>query len=80
MPMDDWFNQATHDHEFNRHCVGTELKFSFIPRQCYVSGKKLWLTWAYRRTAMWTGPGDPIFEHRWYDKTEFIIERLKNKV
>lgn len=80
MPMDNYFDRELHDRQFNKLCVGTELKFTFIPRRCHVSGKRLWLTYAYRRTAMWTGPGDPIFEHRWYDKIEFIIERLKEKV
>lgn len=62
---------------FNRHCIDTRLKFVFLPKRCHVSGKLLWLELAYRKTAMWTGPGDPIVEHRWYDRHEYIIEQLK---
>ena len=62
---------------FNSHCIDTKLKFVFLPKQCHISKKVLWLEFAYRKTAMWTGPGDPIFEHRWYSKLEYIIEQLK---
>lgn len=37
----------------------------------------LWLRKAYVQTAMWTGPGDSVFEHRWYDKDEFLLYELK---
>ena len=62
---------------FDRHSIGTQLKFVFFPKRCHASGKLLWLELAYRKTAMWTGPGDAIFEHRWYSKLEYIIEQLK---
>ena len=61
----------------DRHSIGTQLKFVFFPKRCHASGKLLWLELAYRKTAMWTGPGDAIFEHRWYSKLEYIIEQLK---
>jgi hypothetical protein len=35
---------------------------------------------AYEQTAMWTGPGDPVFEYRYYDKNEFLIEKIKGNV
>ena len=62
---------------FDRYSIGTQLKFVFFPKRCHASGKLLWLELAYRKTAMWTGPGDAIFEHRWYSKLEYIIEQLK---
>ena len=62
---------------FDRHSIGTQLKFVFFPKRCHASGKLLWLELAYRKTAMWIGPGDAIFEHRWYSKLEYIIEQLK---
>lgn len=67
---DDW-------EYFDKHSIGTKYKFVFWPKQCHISKKVLWLEFAYRKTAMYTGPGDPIFEHRWYSKLEYIIERLK---
>jgi len=62
---------------FRRNCIETELKFILIPKRCYISKKLLWLTLAYKQTAMWTGPDLPVFEDRWYDKTEFLIEKIK---
>ena len=62
---------------FDRHSIGTQLKFVFFPKRSHVSGKYIWLEFAYRKTAMYTGPGEPIFEHRWYNKVEYIIEQLK---
>ena len=57
--------------------IGTQLKFAWLPKTCYISGKRIWLKRAYRMTRMITGPGDPIFEHRWHDKMEHIIWKLK---
>lgn len=68
------------DHVFTRHCIGTEYKFVWFPKRCHISNKKLWLKYAYVQTALWTGPGDEIFENRWYDKNEFLIARLKDRV
>jgi hypothetical protein len=66
------------DHLFNKRCIDTQLVFVLFPKKCYISGKKLWLELAYKRTALWTGPGDPILEHRYYDKTEYLIEKIKS--
>lgn len=65
------------DDEFDSHCTDTKLKFVFLPKRCQVSGKHLWLEYAYRKTSTYTGPGDPVVEHRWYDKHEYVIEKLK---
>lgn len=65
---------------FKNRCIGTELKFAFIPKKCYITGKTLWLENAYKQTAMWTGPGEPMFEERWYEKNEFLLARIKGQV
>ena len=65
---------------FSNRCIGTEYKFTWLPKKCHFTGKTLWFRKAYRQTAMWTGPGDPAFEYRWYDKKEFLIARLKGTV
>lgn len=65
---------------FKSHCIGNELKFTILPKKCYITGKILWLEYAYKQTAMWTGPGDPIFEYRWCDKTEFLVARIKGDI
>lgn len=68
------------DDPFKRRCVGTELKFTLWPRRCHFTGRTLWFENAYKQTSMLTGPGDPIFEYRWYDQREFLIERIKGTV
>ena len=65
---------------FNRRCIGTEYKFALIPQRCYITGKRLWLKNAYKQTAMIAGPGEPLFEYRWYDKDEFLVARIKGTV
>ena len=61
---------------FYDRVIGTELKFAWLPKICEISGKKIWLKRGYRLTRMITGPGDPIFEHRWHDKNAHIIWKL----
>ena len=57
--------------------IGTQLKFVIFPRRCASSGKYIWLKYAYKETYMYTGPGDPVYEYIWYDKSEYLIARLK---
>ena len=54
------------------------LKFALVPRQCAVSGQRIWLEPAYRGTRVITGPGTPVVEHYWINRIEFMIWRLKN--
>jgi len=65
---------------FKSRCIGTELEFAFLPRKCRLTNKFIWLEYAYKQTAMWTGPEDHLFEYRWYNKDEFLIARLKGEV
>jgi hypothetical protein len=51
-----------------------------MPRECYFTGKILWFVTAYKQTSMILGPGEPIFEYRWYNKQDFLIERIKGTV
>ena len=50
-----------------------KLVFLFFPKKCVISGKKLWLCYAYEGTATYTGPGTPAYEYKWHDKHEHII-------
>ena len=65
---------------FKNRCIGTEYKFTLIPQRCHITGKRLWLKNAYKQTAMIAGPGEPLFEYRWYDKDEFLVARIKGTV
>ena len=71
--VDSW------DH-FDHHSIGTTMRFAWLPKRCYLSDKRLWLQFAYRKVAMWTGPGEPVFEYRWYHKDEYLIAQLKGNV
>lgn len=65
---------------FKTHVIGTEYKFILFPKKCHFTNKWLWLQKVYKQTAMWTGPGDPVFEYRYYDRNEFLISRVKGEV
>ena len=54
-----------------------EYRYVLWPRRCYNTGRRLWLTTAMHGRAMWTGPGEPIIEHRWYYRHEALIMMIK---
>jgi hypothetical protein len=56
-----------------------KLKFALWPRRCEISKQRIWLTHGYEGTAMWSGPGDPVYEYKWHSKTEHIIYQLKRQ-
>lgn len=59
------------------HCIGWQQKFVWFPKKCYYTDKSIWFERAYKGTAMWTGPGDPVFEHRWITRKEFLFAKIK---
>ena len=54
-----------------------KLMWSWWPRRCAITNEWLCFDLAYRATRVWTGPGEPIEEHRWYNRYEFLMMRLK---
>jgi hypothetical protein len=54
-----------------------QLKFVWWPQSCSLSAERLWLCWAYKGTAVYTGPGEPVFEYQYHSTTEHIIWQLK---
>lgn len=62
---------------FYRRCVGWELKFAWLPHRCYITGKFIWLKYAYKGMSILTGPGDSIIDYRWHDKLEHLMWKLK---
>ena len=75
MPLDSMMNDS-----FKRLCIGWEKKISWLPRKCFYTNKSLWFKRAYMGTAMLTGPGDTLFEHRWVDQKEYLFLRLKGTI
>ena len=76
MPLDRSFDFDP----FWKRCLGWQLKFSFYPRRCFISSRRLWFKQAYRGIAVWTGPGDPVFEHRWLSKEEFLMNKIRGTI
>jgi hypothetical protein len=76
MPLDQlMYRPLFSQREFYRR-AHWQLKFVWWPRQCYLSDKKIWLKRAYQGTAVWTGPGDPVYEYRWLTKESFTVAAL----
>lgn len=53
-------------------------KFMWTPRRCDLTSKWLWLTTAMEGVAMWTGPGDTVFEYRYHNVEEHVLWLIKN--
>jgi hypothetical protein len=69
-PSEDWgLRRANH----------WKLKLCWLPKKCFLTGKDLWGKFAYHGERWITGPGEPIVEHYWIEKTEFIIWNLKGR-
>ena len=62
---------------FYRNCVGWQLRFVWWPNTCHLTGRRLWLEYAYLGTSVLSGPGEPIVDHRWHDKNEHLIFKIK---
>jgi hypothetical protein len=68
----DWTND---DAFYDRACW--RLKFLWRPRRSDITGRWLWLRQVFEGTAMWTGPGTPVFEFRYHEPVEHLIWKLK---
>ena len=67
-PSEDWgLGRAKH----------WALQLCWLPKKCFLTGKPLWGRLAYHGERWITGPGEPIVEHYWIDRDEFIIWKLK---
>lgn len=59
-----------------RKAKGWQLKMCWIPKKCFISDKPLWGKKAYHAQRILTGPGEPVIENYWLEKTEFIKWQL----
>jgi hypothetical protein len=53
--------------------VKWEEKFAFWPTRCELSHQRIWLKRAFLGTAVWTGPGSPVYEYRWRNSQEHMM-------
>jgi len=80
MPIPELVSTANrYDWLFYDRRVGTQRKFSWLPRRCYLSGKSLFLKKSVVVTGMVTGPGDIDFESFWCDSKEFFLNEIKGR-
>jgi hypothetical protein len=72
IPGMDWTDDdAFYNRAYWRQC------FIWWPRRSALTGRWIWLRQVYEGTAMWTGPGDPVFEFRYHKPIEHLIWSLK---
>ena len=67
------------DEHFYRRAVWVK-RFAWWPKRCDRSGRWLWLQRVMMGVAMYTGPGDPVFEFRWHDAKEHVVFLLKGNL
>jgi hypothetical protein len=53
------------------------LKSLWLPKRSDLTGQWLYLRMVYEGTAIWTGPGTPVFEFRYHEPIEHLIWQLK---
>jgi len=73
LPLDSLFGGRSSFY----HKAGWELKFAWMPHRCIRSGKIIWFKFGYMGTAIWTGPGTPVYEYNWHEEVEHLIWVLK---
>jgi hypothetical protein len=54
------------------------LSFAWLPHRCIRSRRIIWLEYGYEGMAMYTGPGEPVYEYNWHSKAEHLIWCLKH--
>lgn len=74
-----WLKDKLHWESFTGRAQWA-LKFCWLPRRCKISQKLMWLEWAYRGQAVWTGPGDPVIEQHWVERLEYLVAKIKGDV
>ena len=53
------------------------LQFAWLPHQCELTKKIIWLQSAYQGRASYGDPSEAVYEYRWHDRHEHLIWVLK---
>lgn len=64
------------DNSFHQRAVWRE-RFIVWPRRSELSGRWLFCRPVVEGIAMWTGPGDPVFEYRYHSRKEHTFWQLQ---
>ena len=74
-------NNPEYEEYFYNKCSPAVLEFTWLPKRCAISGKRIWLKYGYKMTMktrvefVWM-LGSPEFEERWHDRDSHIFWRL----
>lgn len=80
MPLDDMEDQEPRAQKWGLSQVNNwALKLCWLPRKCYLSGKSLWGKQCYMGVRVITGPGTPIEDYYYIEKSEFLFWMLRGK-
>jgi hypothetical protein len=60
---------------FTRRAIWRE-RFIFWPKRSHLTNRWLFCRRVIEGTAMWTGPGDPVFEYRYHEPKEHTLWQL----
>lgn len=66
--------------DFDAQCTETKLQFLLLPRKCSITGNLLWLTLAYKRVALYIYHDGPFLVTRYYDKHQYLLAKIKEKL
>jgi hypothetical protein len=77
MPMDE-VTQSPRYADWGLNKVNDwQLKLCWLPKECFLTGRSVWGKQAYHGTRLITGPGEPVIDHYWVNKDEFILWKLQ---
>ena len=65
-PLDSLYGAR---HDFYMRAEWTK-EFAWMPHRCVISNRIIWLRFGYMGMAMWTGPGEPVYEYNWHTEKE----------
>ena len=72
-----YYTPGVDEYDHFYHKAIWQLKFIWLPKRSDITGHWLWLRYAYEGTAMYHGPGEPVFEFRYHEPAEHVIWKLK---
>lgn len=55
-------------------------KFFLFPRKCALTNKTIFLKKGMVGVRMICGPGEPVYLHRYLDKKQFLLEKIKGTI
>jgi hypothetical protein len=68
---------VSHGYYWHNRVANWQLKFAWLPHRCSLSGRFIWLKFAYCGRKIISGPGEPVIEDYWHTTTEHMIWLLK---